>query len=159
MAEKQTSLSAGSMRVVIDTNIVFSALLNRKSNIGEIILNSQESFVFYGCESLKEEIRTYKEKIMRLADYDPAAYEEVESLVFEQILFISESAIPFEYWHNAALFVNDIDMDDIAFVAMSLYFGINIWTGDKQLMNGLIKKGFQNLITTSEMLRLRNTEG
>lgn len=60
---------------------------------------------------------------------------------------------------KAASFVNDIDMDDIAFVAMSLYFGINIWTGDKQLMNGLIKKGFQNLITTSEMLRLRNSEG
>ena len=143
------------MRVVIDTNIVFSALLNPRSNIGDIILNSQDTFTFYGCESLKEEIKEHREKIIHLSGYDLSDYEEVEALVFGQIEFVSESKIPFDYWQKAADLVRDTDMDDIAFVTMSLYFDIKIWTGDKLLINGLKKKGFKNLVTTQEMLAIR----
>jgi predicted nucleic acid-binding protein len=46
-------------------------------------------------------------------------------------------------------------MDDIAFVALSLFLDIKLWTGDKQLIGGLTKKGFKNIITTHEMLQLR----
>ncbi len=143
------------MRVVIDTNIVFSALLNRYSNIGDIILNSQDTFIFYGCAYLKAEIEEHKHKIIDLAGYDLADYDEIEALIFDQIEFLSESDIPFEYWRTAADLVRDIDLDDIAFVTMSLYFDIKIWTGDKPLINGLMKKGFKNLITTQEMLQIR----
>jgi len=34
------------MIVVVDTNIIFSALLNTKSNIGDLLLNSDDNFVF-----------------------------------------------------------------------------------------------------------------
>lgn len=145
------------MRLVIDTNIVFSALLNKHSSIGDIILNSQNTFIFYGCESLKEEIKEHQHKIINLSQYNFKDYEEVETLVFERIEFLSESSIPYEYWKKAAELLRDIDMDDIAFVAMSIYFDIRIWTGDKQLINGLMNKGFQNLITTQELLRIRET--
>ena len=145
------------MRLVIDTNIVFSALLNKHSSIGDIILNSQNTFIFYGCESLKEEIKEHQHKIINLSQYNFKDYEEVETLVFERIEFLSESSIPYEYWKKAAELLRDIDMDDIAFVAMSIYFDIRIWTGDKQLINGLMNKGFQNLITTQELLLIRET--
>lgn len=52
------------MKVVVDSNIVFSAMLNSGSNIGDIILNSQDVFIFYGCDYLREEISEYKQKII-----------------------------------------------------------------------------------------------
>lgn len=143
------------MKVVVDSNIVFSAMLNKESSIGDIILNSQDVFTFYSCEYLREEIADHKERIKEIAEYNDRTFDEVQFLVYKQINFFSESTIPFEIWKKAADFVRDIDMDDISFVALSLFLDIKIWTGDKKLITGLAKKGFQNIITTSEMRQLR----
>ncbi len=143
------------MKVVVDSNIVFSAMLNPESSIGDIILNSQDTFSFYACEYLKEEINDHKDKIIKLTGYDEREYGEVEFLVYKQVDFFSESTIPFEFWQNAADLVRDIDMDDITFIALSLFLDIKLWTGDKLLIGGLSKKGFKNIITTQEMLQLR----
>lgn len=143
------------MKVVVDSNIVFSAMLNPESSIGDIILNSQDTFSFYACEYLREEIMDHKDKIIKLTGYNEREYSEVLLLVYKQVDFFSESTIPFEFWQKAADLVRDIDMDDITFVALSLFLDIKLWTGDKLLIGGLSKKGFKNIITTQEMLQLR----
>jgi predicted nucleic acid-binding protein len=143
------------MKVVVDSNIVFSAMLNPESSIGDIILNSQDTFIFYGCEYLREEINNHKDKIIKIAGYDEQEYDEVEFLVYKQVDFFTESTIPFEFWQKAADFVRDVDMDDISHVALSLFLDIKLWTGDKLLIGGLTKKGFTNFITTQEMLQIR----
>lgn len=143
------------MKVVVDSNIVFSAMLNPESSIGDIILNSQDTFSFYACEYLREEIMGHKDKIIKLTGYNEREYSEVLLLVYKQVDFFSESTIPFEFWQKAADLVRDIDMDDITFVALSLFLDIKLWTGDKLLIGGLSKKGFKNIITTQEMLQLR----
>ncbi len=143
------------MKVVLYSNIVFSAMFNPKSSIGDIILNSQDTFSFYACEYLREEIKDHKNKIIKITGYEEREYGEVEFLVYKQIDFFSESTIPFEFWQKAADLVRDIDMDDITFVALSLFLDIKLWTGDKPLIVGLTKKGFKNIITTQEMLQLR----
>ncbi len=143
------------MRVVLDSNIVFSAMLNPESSIGDIILNSQDTFDFYGCEFLREEINDHKGKIMKISGYDDQEYAAVEFLIYKQVDFFSESTIPFEFWQKAADFVRDTDMDDISHVALSLFLDIKLWTGDKMLLGGLAKKGFKNIVTTQEMLQIR----
>jgi len=35
------------MKIIVDTNIVFSAILNSNSRIGKILLNSKEHFQFF----------------------------------------------------------------------------------------------------------------
>lgn len=143
------------MKIIVDSNIVFSAMLNPASSIGDIILNSQDTFTFYTCEYLREEINDHKDKIVTIAGYDTYEFDEVTFLVYQHVVFLSESTIPFEFWQKAAGLVRDIDMDDIAYVALSLYLGIQLWTGDKLLIAGLAKKGFTNFITTQDMLQLR----
>jgi predicted nucleic acid-binding protein len=44
------------MKVVVDTNIVFSAILNDNSSIGQILLYSGESIYFYSGATTKNEI-------------------------------------------------------------------------------------------------------
>ncbi len=143
------------MKVVVDSNIIFSAMLNPESSIGDIILNSQDTFTFYGCEYLREEINYHKDKIIKIAGYDAQEYDDVEFLVYKQVDFFSESTIPFEFWQKAADLVRDVDMDDISHVALSLFLDIKLWTGDKLLIGGLTKKGFTNFITTQEILQHR----
>ncbi|NUQ25573.1 MAG: hypothetical protein HUU34_16625 [Saprospiraceae bacterium] len=142
------------MKIVVDSNIVFSALLNPRSNIGDIILNSKGLRIdLYSCEQLRTEIGKYDQKIISSANYNMHEYHELQYLVYKQITFFTESIIPFEIWMQAAGWVRDIDMDDISFIALSLYLDIKLWTGDKVLYNGLTKKGFDKLTTTQEIIQ------
>lgn len=51
----------------------------------------------------------------------------------------------------------DIDVDDVDFVALQSFIGGKLWTGDKPLYKGLKSKGFEHVITTSELLELRKS--
>jgi predicted nucleic acid-binding protein len=155
VVKKQAKISSKRMTIIIDTNVMFSAMLNQQSAIGDVILNSQDIFTFYSCEYLKEEIETHRDKIIKIAKLDEIAFEEIKSLTYQPIQFFDEAIIPFEYWKKAAHLVRDIDMKDIAFVALSLFLEKKIWTGDKPLLSGLAKKGFKNTITTNEILEIR----
>jgi len=44
------------MIVVVDTNIIFSALLNNKGKIGEIIFDSHNFFEFFSCRYMRHEL-------------------------------------------------------------------------------------------------------
>jgi len=59
---------------------------------------------------------------------------------------LNHSIIPSEIYKNAELLCQDIDIDDTIFVAVSGFTKGILWTGDLKLLNGLTKKGFENLI-------------
>lgn len=144
------------MKLIVDTNIIFSALLTPKSSIADILLNSRESLEFVSCYFLKEEIEKHKSKITRRTDYTDEEFRYMVSQIIEPVTFISEELIPFDVWKEAARLVRDIDMNDIAFVALSIFIKEKIWTGDKKLSQGLQKMGYSRLISTPEILAIRS---
>lgn len=143
------------MKIVVDTNIVFSAILNTESKIGDLLMNSEAIFEFRSAMYLKEEIEKHEGKLMTISELTKDEIEQSTEQVFSYIKFISEEIIPFEIWQKAARLVRDVDMDDIAFVALSEYEDIKLWTGDRELIAGLTAKGFQRCISTEEMIALR----
>ena len=54
--------------------------------------------------------------------------------------FYSEGLIKISTWNIANKLVEDIDPNDIHYVAFSKHFRCKIWSGDKSLMKGLSKK-------------------
>lgn len=61
------------------------------------------------------------------------------------------NTIPRKCLMEAASIVNGIDRDDFIFVALGRHKKCRIWTGDKVLINGLLKKGYDMCITTAEL--------
>jgi predicted nucleic acid-binding protein len=49
--------------------------------------------------------------------------------------------------------VKNIDKKDLLFVALSIQTGFKLWTGDKKLMEGLKRKGFNLTIDTRQLLK------
>jgi hypothetical protein len=47
-------------------------------------------------------------------------------------------------------------MNDIAFITLTEFLGVKLWTGDKKLMKGLAQKGYTNFTTTDEIYKLRS---
>ena len=139
------------MRVVIDTNIVFSALISASSIIPEIIIAPYSNFKFYTSEYLFDELEEHKSKLQKTSRLTEKEIERAKAELFKYISTISLDIIPQEIWQEAEVLTSDIDPDDILFVALSIFLDAYLWTGDKILYNGLQNKGFNKVILTSTM--------
>lgn len=51
------------MKVVIDTNIIFSGLLNPNGKISDLLLNSSDKFDFYSPTYVLDELENHKKTI------------------------------------------------------------------------------------------------
>ena len=145
------------MKIVVDTNIIFSALLNTNGTIGDLLFNSESIFEFYSCTYMRYEIEKHWEKLKRISKLSESNLQESKYRVYSKIHFINEELIPGNVWLEAETIVEDIDKDDSDFVALTNYLEANLWTGDKELYNGLRKKGYERAHTTSELLILRQS--
>lgn len=57
------------MRIVVDTNIVFSAILNTNSKISKIILQPKSKLNFYSTDQLQNELAEHWNKLKKIAKY------------------------------------------------------------------------------------------
>jgi len=140
------------MRVIVDTNIVFSAILNSQSWIGQILLHSDKTTRFYSPKFLQTEIQDHFEKIKSLTKLSDSEIHELIDALYTRIHFISEELIPKETLVVADKLTSDIDFDDVMFIALSIHMNCKLWIGDKVLMSALKQKGFKKFITTKELI-------
>jgi len=68
------------MIVIVDTNIVFSAILKTDSVIGDLILNSNQIFQFQSCYYLIEEIENHWDKLKKLSKLREKIYRNHKEL-------------------------------------------------------------------------------
>ncbi len=146
------------MKIIVDTNIVFSGILNRKSRIGKILISEQKYFDFYSCFYLQTELKNHYPKIAHIAKKSIDRIAEIEKYVTRNIKFINEIVIPESIIVESEKLVEDIDFDDILFVALTKHINGKLWSGDNKLIKGLKLKGFTQVITTQEILKLINKD-
>jgi len=70
------------MKIVVDTNIVFSAILNSNSWIGNILLNSGKSLKFYSPKYLQKEIQNHIAKIQKITNLSDDEVQDVIEILF-----------------------------------------------------------------------------
>lgn len=139
------------MKIIVDTNVVFSAILSPSGKIGQILIYGRKQFEFYAPNLVKVEVKRHRNKIIQLGELTDTDFEDTRDDIFDCLTFISEEQIPYEYWQEAIPLVRDTDMDDIAFVVLSEYLDAQLWTGDKKLLKGLSSMGFTKGVTTDEI--------
>ena len=139
------------MRIVIDTNIAFSAILNTDSKIARILLHPRSKFNFYSTEQLIKEIEEHKEKIQKLGDYSNYEIDRLIKLITSRIRFINVKLISEVSYRHALKLTHDIDIDDTEFIALTEHIRGKFWSGDKTLQRGLMKKGWNKFISTDEL--------
>jgi predicted nucleic acid-binding protein len=122
-----------------------------------LLLNSGKSIDFYSAEYLRYEIANHYEKLSKISKQPIHKIVSTEYFIIRAIKFISEEQIAESIWRSAYALVKDVDLDDVAFVALSKHLRCKLCTGDRVLIRGLSKNGFKNTISTDELLNYRNT--
>jgi putative PIN family toxin of toxin-antitoxin system len=140
------------MKLIVDTNIVFSGILNSESNISKILVHSARQFQLYSPEFLKHEIHAHRLKLKKYLKLREPEIDELIELTTSRINFINENLKPEKHWKAAANLLASVDMDDTPFVALSSYLKATLWAGDKGLIRVLKNQNKAKVITTSELL-------
>ncbi len=139
------------IKFVVDSNIIFSAILNTNSRIAQILLMGSDFYDFYAPKYIRSEIWEHREKIKKIAKLSDEDFIETYELVLKNVTILNHSIADKKNYQEAFELCKNIDVDDIPFVAFSKYLKCKLWTGDKKLINGLQEKGFKNAITTDEL--------
>jgi len=134
------------MLLVIDANVVFSALLMKGKPLKIFEANSLlNKYEFISPEYLFSEIEEEMDRILKYSQYSPEEFDRVFSFIKE-----STELIPFESFKDKTKEAAEIapHREDIPYIALSLKLNCEILSGDKSLKERLPDK----VITPAEIL-------
>ena len=107
---------------------------------------------------MRFEIEKHWDKLKQISKLSDKELKESLFRLFTKIHFINEEQIIEKIWLKAENLTTNIDIDDTDFVALTDYLKGVLWTGDKELYNGLINKGFKKVVCTQELLLIRTQQ-
>ncbi|WP_456384371.1 PIN domain-containing protein [Persephonella sp.] len=137
------------MKVVIDANIIFSALI-KGNPVYLKILNNMD---VYAPDFLLLEIEKYEKKILKKTQ-NRKRFKRVLYKTFEEISIIPRIGISKRSFKKAYEICKDVDEKDIPYVALSIELKAPFWTNDKKLIKRLKESEFPETLTTEELLKL-----
>ena len=84
------------MKIVVDTNIIFSALLNSNGTLGDLLFNSDKHFDFYSCSYMRYEIQKHWQRLQKISKLTNEQLEISRQQIFLWLNFSDEAIIPEE---------------------------------------------------------------
>ena len=130
------------MKVITDTNKLFSAALSKNGKVAQTLFSDEYEFIVPHFTMV--ELFKYKDKLILLTKKPEVEVLEILYHILLQVNFYNEKSLSLSSRQTAYNLCKDIDPKDSVFVALSLELDMPIWTGDKKLKKGLIAKGFTN---------------
>lgn len=141
------------MNLMVDTNIIISSLITPKGTIADLIFNKLDKSILVSPRFMLDELQDKFNKILKITRYPNQYLVDLIYLIHKKIDFIDDKLISFKNQQKAYDLVWDIDKKDLLFVALSLQTDYKIWTGDLKLISGLRQKGFENILSTNELIK------
>lgn len=134
------------MEIVVDTNILISALL-RDGLTRKIILLSP--FDMYTLAFAQEEILKHKAELLHKSNLTDEQFAYLIQLIFARMSLVPLQDIePFQ--DRAMCIMKDIDIVDSPFLALAMLLDAPIWSND----NHFKRQDAARVLTTKEILRL-----
>jgi len=134
------------MELIVDANILFSALI-RDSHIRHFLILSDNSFYVpeFGLKEINRHIEIIQEK---------TGLNELEIKdILDKIIVLAEiNIIPLDEFRNFIDTVKNIspDPDDVAYFALALKLKCPIWSNDKELK----KQNVVKIYSTEELFKI-----
>jgi predicted nucleic acid-binding protein len=128
------------MKLIADSNIIYSALLSN-DNICQFIILA-EALEFFSPNFMVLEIFKHKEKIKLNSKLSEEEIITQYERILSRITFIKEEVIPTSCYFDAYKLCKDLDKNDIPFVALTIFLDGILLTRDKVIYNGLKAQNF-----------------
>jgi predicted nucleic acid-binding protein len=134
------------MRVVVDTNIIFSALLKEDNRYARALIKNEDAHDFYAVYFTIVELFKHKERIKQFSKLSEEDILEALYELLKHINIINDHFISVSSWKEAMQLAHDVDVKDVPNVALTIELNAQFWTNDNALKKGLQVKGFNHFI-------------
>ena len=132
------------MRLIVDANILFSALI-KDSSTAKILVD--DKFKLYAPEFLFEEFAKYEDYILKKTNRTKENFEAFYNFLKQKILIIPKKEI--DPYVNKAKEISP-DPKDTVYLALSLAIDTVFWSNDKDLKE---KQDLVKILTTEEIIK------
>ena len=134
------------MNVIVDTNVLISAII-RDSMTRELIVRVQQPlFVPY---LVLDELKKHERYIVKKSSLTESAYVAILRTLLSYVEIVPSKAIlPYKKQALAIIKENNLDMDDVLFLATTLALNGILWSNDKALK----KQNKVKVVDTKEFL-------
>lgn len=133
------------MDLVVDANIIFSALISSGGKTAELLFSDR--LIIFAPEFLSEEFSKHKNEILSKSGLPKQDFELAKLLIFARVRFV-----PFSKFKQSLQEAQKTspDENDTEYFALAISLGCPIWSNDKKLK----EQGKVKVFSTSEMLKL-----
>ena len=136
------------MEIVVDTNIIISALLKDGITRRILLLSPFDTYTIVGAQ---EEIDAHKKELIHKSKITDEQFEYLIQLIFSKMSLISP--VDIEPFRDIAMeIMKDIDIDDAPFLALAMNLNSPLWSNDRHLK----RQNEVQVFTTREILSLLN---
>ena len=132
------------MNIVVDTNILISALI-KEGLTRDLIVNSQFNLLIPEFELI--EIQNHKQEIIGKSGLSEEEFKGLLSYLLNYVKAIRTEEI-INYRRRAKEIMEEIDPDDVQFIAAAIAYNAAIWSDDTHFQKQNVVKVF----TTEEMI-------
>ena len=131
------------MRLIIDANVLFAALI-KDSSTAQLLIS--DKFKFFAPEFLFEEFAKYEDYILKKTHRTKENFKEFYNLLKQKITIISKDEI--DPFLEQAEEISP-DPKDTVYLALCLAINSNFWSNDKELKE---KQDLVEVLTTEEII-------
>jgi len=139
------------MKVVVDSNIIISGLINTNGNEFEILANRGGVLKFFSSKLIIEETANKFKQISFLTRNSESEVQTQFYNIIDTFQLADENKIDNKTLLKADSLISGLDWNDYLFLAITIYCDALLWTGDLKLFRGLRRKGFNRITTTKEL--------
>ena len=127
-------------RVVVDSNVLFSALLKPQSRFAQTLLSLR--YEFHIADLVLVELFKHEERILAGSRLSQDRLTAVFQSYIHRLHVYNINLLPPEHRREALRLCYGVDETDAPHVAVALTLGAPLWTGDRVLRRGLEQRGF-----------------
>ena len=138
--------------VVVDTNILFSALISPSGNIAKLLTSPSLPIKRVTCHYTMVELFKHQAKIIKNSKKSFDQIVDDYYTLLSGLELHNEALIAKNHWQEAERLTTGVDAFDIAYVALTLQTGGVLWTGDRKLTTHLHTMGFTQTVSTSDLV-------
>lgn len=74
------------MKIVVDTNIIFSGLLSPNGKISDLLLNSSGKFDFYSPTYVLDELKVHRRKLLKISGFTEIELEFLKRNILKKLI-------------------------------------------------------------------------
>ena len=142
------------LKVVVDANVLISALLSPKGPIADVLFEARGRIQLLSPVLLKEELILHADRLALEAGVEKELFRQAIDRAMAGVRIVPDERIHLRAKEQADVLALHIDPKDVAYVALSISQQAPLWTVDKKLIRGLVRQGVRIAIDIHTMRHL-----